>query len=239
MILRPQGLVPNIRRSRELHDEDRAQDKWAKETCGRRGRRGGHLADRRGQRMTGRSWRSTGSASSSAGSSALQGLDMHVDEGEILSVIGPNGAGKSTLFNVITRALRARRRETSRSAASSIVGLRAASGGEARDRPHVPERAPVPEHDGPGERDGGPALPVQVRHLRGRAAALPSAKREEERIREPATAGAGLLRHAARRTTARSSRRSRSRTRTAGGWRWLAPWRPTPRSCCSTSRPPG
>jgi branched-chain amino acid transport system permease protein len=29
MILRPQGLVPNVRRSRELHEEDAAQDKWA------------------------------------------------------------------------------------------------------------------------------------------------------------------------------------------------------------------
>jgi branched-chain amino acid transport system permease protein len=31
MILRPQGLVPNIRRSRELQEEDRSQDKWAGE----------------------------------------------------------------------------------------------------------------------------------------------------------------------------------------------------------------
>jgi branched-chain amino acid transport system permease protein len=29
MILRPQGLIPNIRRTRELHEEERAQDKWA------------------------------------------------------------------------------------------------------------------------------------------------------------------------------------------------------------------
>jgi branched-chain amino acid transport system permease protein len=29
MILRPQGLIPNIRRTRELQDEERAQDKWA------------------------------------------------------------------------------------------------------------------------------------------------------------------------------------------------------------------
>jgi ABC-type branched-subunit amino acid transport system ATPase component len=36
------------------------------------------------------------------GLAALSSLDMHVDEGEIVSVIGPNGAGKSTLFNVIT-----------------------------------------------------------------------------------------------------------------------------------------
>jgi ABC-type branched-subunit amino acid transport system ATPase component len=33
---------------------------------------------------------------------ALSGLDMHVGEGEIVSVIGPNGAGKSTMFNVVT-----------------------------------------------------------------------------------------------------------------------------------------
>jgi branched-chain amino acid transport system ATP-binding protein len=32
----------------------------------------------------------------------LDGLDLTVGEGEIVSVIGPNGAGKTTLFNVIT-----------------------------------------------------------------------------------------------------------------------------------------
>jgi branched-chain amino acid transport system permease protein len=31
MILRPQGLVPNVRRSRELHEEERAQDAWGQE----------------------------------------------------------------------------------------------------------------------------------------------------------------------------------------------------------------
>ena len=36
------------------------------------------------------------------GLSVLSDLDMHVDEGEIVSVIGPNGAGKTTLFNIIT-----------------------------------------------------------------------------------------------------------------------------------------
>lgn len=36
------------------------------------------------------------------GLNALAGLDLQVNEGEIVSVIGPNGAGKSTVFNVIT-----------------------------------------------------------------------------------------------------------------------------------------
>jgi ABC-type branched-subunit amino acid transport system ATPase component len=36
------------------------------------------------------------------GLSVLQELDLHVDEGEVVSVIGPNGAGKTTLFNLIT-----------------------------------------------------------------------------------------------------------------------------------------
>jgi branched-chain amino acid transport system ATP-binding protein len=33
---------------------------------------------------------------------AIDGLDLDVEEGEIVSVIGPNGAGKTTLFNLIT-----------------------------------------------------------------------------------------------------------------------------------------
>ena len=36
------------------------------------------------------------------GLQVIDGLDLHVEEREIVSVIGPNGAGKTTLFNLIT-----------------------------------------------------------------------------------------------------------------------------------------
>ena len=36
------------------------------------------------------------------GLTALQGVSLHVDPGELLAVIGPNGAGKSSVFNCIT-----------------------------------------------------------------------------------------------------------------------------------------
>jgi ABC-type branched-subunit amino acid transport system ATPase component len=48
----------------------------------------------------------SGISKSFGGLACLTKLDIHVDEGEIVSVIGPNGAGKTTLFNVITGVYR-------------------------------------------------------------------------------------------------------------------------------------
>jgi branched-chain amino acid transport system ATP-binding protein len=43
-----------------------------------------------------------GVSKSFGGLTCISGLDLHVEEREIVSVIGPNGAGKTTLFNLIT-----------------------------------------------------------------------------------------------------------------------------------------
>jgi len=40
------------------------------------------------------------------GIQALAGVDLQVEDGEILSVIGPNGSGKTTMFNCITGVYR-------------------------------------------------------------------------------------------------------------------------------------
>ena len=49
-------------------------------------------------------------------------LDLHVDEGEIVSVIGPNGAGKTTLFNLVTGIYRPDEGDI-RFAGRTVVGL--------------------------------------------------------------------------------------------------------------------
>ncbi len=43
-----------------------------------------------------------GISKSFGGLTCITELDLHVNEGEIVSVIGPNGAGKTTLFNLVT-----------------------------------------------------------------------------------------------------------------------------------------
>jgi branched-chain amino acid transport system ATP-binding protein len=45
-------------------------------------------------------------AISFGGIMALAGVDLRVDDGEILSVIGPNGSGKTTMFNCISGVYR-------------------------------------------------------------------------------------------------------------------------------------
>ena len=64
----------------------------------------------------------TGANKSFGGLRVICDLDLHVGEGEIVSVIGPNGAGKTTLFNLITGIYRPDSGDI-RFAGESIVGL--------------------------------------------------------------------------------------------------------------------
>ena len=173
MILRPQGLIPNVRRSRELADEEVTQDAWASEGGGRVRGRGGGAAGRQPRGGAGGPRVSapqhllelTDVAKHFGGLYALSGLTFHVDPGEIVSVIGPNGAGKSTMFNVVT-GLYEPDDGGIRFRGDNVVGLAPEPDHQARHRPDVPDGAPVPQHDDPGERDGRPALPDQVRRRR-------------------------------------------------------------------------
>jgi ABC-type branched-subunit amino acid transport system ATPase component len=56
------------------------------------------------------------------GLACVSKLDLHVGEGEIVSVIGPNGAGKTTLFNLVTGVYEPTEGDI-RFAGESIVGL--------------------------------------------------------------------------------------------------------------------
>jgi ABC-type branched-subunit amino acid transport system ATPase component len=47
-----------------------------------------------------------GVSKSFGGLDVIQGFDLAVEEGEIVSLIGPNGAGKTTVFNLITGVYR-------------------------------------------------------------------------------------------------------------------------------------
>ena len=86
-----------------------------------------------------------GVSMSFGGLRVIDDLDLHVDEGEIVSVIGPNGAGKTTLFNLVTGVYQP--------TGGDIVfdglehhGPRAAPDHAPRDRAHVPDAAAVPQH---------------------------------------------------------------------------------------------
>lgn len=55
--------------------------------------------------MTGHLLAAVGLTKRFGGLTAVDGVEFHVDEGEIVGLIGPNGAGKTTVFNLISRFL--------------------------------------------------------------------------------------------------------------------------------------
>ena len=125
-----------------------------------------------------------GLAKGFGGLQAIDGVDLTLNDGEILSVIGPNGAGKSTLFNLITGVYQPDAGEI-RYEGRNIVGLapfQITSLGIARTFQNV--------HLFPGMSVLENVMVGQ--HCRtktglfGAILGLPSTKREEARIRQKA-----------------------------------------------------
>ena len=115
---------------------------------------------------------------------AVDGLDLDVNAGEVVSVIGPNGAGKTTLFNLVTGVYRPDAGST-RLGDQELVGLqpdRITRLGVARTFQNVRlfgemtvlENVMVGQHCRTRAGVGGAVF------------GLPSARREQERVRERA-----------------------------------------------------
>jgi branched-chain amino acid transport system ATP-binding protein len=120
------------------------------------------------------------------GLAALDGLDLTIGEGEIVSVIGPNGAGKTTLFNTMT-GLYGPDQGDVRFEGQSVIGL----------KPNQITRLGISRtfqtvHLFPNMTVLENAMVGQ--HCRGRAGLLssvlrlPTQRKEEERIRDRARA---------------------------------------------------
>ena len=88
-----------------------------------------------------------------AGLQVIDRLDLHVDEGEIVSVYRLNGAGKTTLFNLITGVYRPDHGEILLEG-RSLVGRRRTRSRSRSGPANVPDAPPLPEHEREGERDG-------------------------------------------------------------------------------------
>ena len=56
------------------------------------------------------------------GVTALNDVNLHVNEGEILALIGPNGAGKTTVFNVVTGVYKVTKGDIVFNGEISVVG---------------------------------------------------------------------------------------------------------------------
>ena len=164
-------------------------------------------------------------------------LDLHVDEGEIVSLIGPNGAGKTTVFNLVTGLYRPDSGAI-RFEGRDLVGLpphKITQLGIARtfQTLRLFLNMTVKEN----------VMAAAYGHTRSTVVEaifrLPRARREEREIAQPSPRRSSRSSASASPATATTSRPTTSPTRTGGASRSPARWRRTRACCCSTSRPPG
>ncbi|MFN2544706.1 MAG: ABC transporter ATP-binding protein [Actinomycetota bacterium] len=125
------------------------------------------------------------------GLAAVNGLDLHIEAGEIVSVIGPNGAGKTSLFNLVTGMIEPDD-GLIQFGDRSLVGLKPnqiTRRGVARtfQTVHLFPNMTVLENAMVGQHCRGKA------GLLGAVLRLPPTKKEEERIRERAKEALGFF----------------------------------------------
>jgi ABC-type branched-subunit amino acid transport system ATPase component len=180
-----------------------------------------------------------GATKAFGGLTCIAGLDLHVDEGEIVSVIGPNGAGKTTLFNLVTGIYEPDEGEVLFDGAS-VVGL----------EPHEITRRGVARTFQTLRLFLNMSVKENVMaaaygHTRARVwqsiLRTPAARREEREIgrlaeEKLAFFGQRLMGY---RWDQPAYSLSYANRRRLGGSRSRARWRPIRACCCSTSRRPG
>ena len=81
------------------------------------------------------------------GLAAVSGMNITVNDGEVLGLIGPNGAGKSTLFNLITGVIQPTK-GTVVFKGKDITGKRPHVIAELGIGPYVSIKSPVPQFHG-------------------------------------------------------------------------------------------
>ena len=147
---------------------------------------------------------------------ALDGLDLIAEQGQVTAVLGPNGAGKTTFVRMVATLLRADK------------GTLLVAGHDARENPR---------RGSSGDRPGGP--------VRGRRAGddRPREPRDDrEPVRPEPARGEGKRRRRARATRTRRGRRPAGshvfRRHAPDGSTSVRVWSALRVCCCSTSRPP-
>ena len=83
---------------------------------------------------------------------AVDGVDLTLEQGQIMGLIGPNGAGKTTFMNAVSGFVALTAAARSRSTARDVTGWAPRPRRQAGARAHVPGRRHVPGPDGVRER---------------------------------------------------------------------------------------